>query len=158
MNFNDELFKLIDLFNGNNVRYVICGGVAVVMYGYQRLTNDIDFLIQKEDLETILALVKKLGYTVEGGLIPFNLGTPNAQYVYRISKFEGPVFLTLDFMLVTPILQSVWDNHAIFELEDRRIPVVSLEGLGKMKKLAGRTKDILDLQELGFIKKDDNRS
>ena len=40
-----EYEKLFDCFYNNKVRYVICGGLAVNIYGIPRMTADIDLII-----------------------------------------------------------------------------------------------------------------
>jgi hypothetical protein len=47
-----EDFKdFINILNSNDVRYLLVGGWAVVIYGYPRATKDIDIsLVSKDDL------------------------------------------------------------------------------------------------------------
>lgn len=56
--------------------------------------------------------------------------------------------MTVDLILVTPGLQSVWDDRLLVEWEGRRVPVVSRRGLIKMKRLAGRPQDLADIEAL----------
>ena len=57
--------------------------------------------------------------------------------------------LTVDLLLVTPVLEDVWASREVFEWEGRRVTVVSLAGLTKMKRMAGRDQDLADLENLG---------
>ncbi|MBA7590082.1 2-methoxy-6-polyprenyl-1,4-benzoquinol methylase, mitochondrial [subsurface metagenome] len=41
---------VVRTLNGSGVPYALCGGMAVVLHGYPRLTRDIDLLIQPGDL------------------------------------------------------------------------------------------------------------
>ncbi len=150
LNFDQELTYLLDLLIADEIEYAICGGLAVVIYGYPRFTRDIDLLIPEADLDRVLSSIKKLNYTVPGGLISFNKGTSREINVYRISKVVDEEFLSLDLVLVSHVLQTVWDERVVFEWQNRQITVVSLTGLAKMKQLAGRTQDRLDLEKLGL--------
>ena len=51
MKLKDELLKIIDCLDQAGVDYGLCGGLAVVVHGYPRLTKDIDLLIRSESLE-----------------------------------------------------------------------------------------------------------
>jgi predicted nucleotidyltransferase len=44
MNIYAEIFKA---FNGAKIEYLIVGGVAVNLYGYNRFTGDIDILVEE---------------------------------------------------------------------------------------------------------------
>jgi len=47
-----EFLQLFELLDQRKVRYLICGGLAVSIYGIQRTTADIDLLVDfdKENL------------------------------------------------------------------------------------------------------------
>jgi len=47
-------------------------------------------------------------------------------------------------------LQPVWDDRDVFEWQGRQVQIVSAEGLARMKRLAGRDQDLLDLKQLGL--------
>lgn len=151
MDLYEELVGLIDRLSKAGLDYALCGGIAVAFYGYSRFTKDIDILIRSKDLDQILKTVKDQGFSIKGGLIPFDWGKPYQREIYRISKVEGQGLLTLDLILVNENLQDVWDQREAFEWKNRQVQVVSPEGLIKMKRLAGRDQDLLDLKKLGFI-------
>jgi hypothetical protein len=56
--------------------------------------------------------MKRLGFTIEAGPIPFGVGTAALRVIHRISKVDGAAFLSVNMMVVTSILQQVW-NHCI---------------------------------------------
>jgi hypothetical protein len=56
--------------------------------------------------------------------------------------------LTLDFLLVSPSLANVWSERELYAWNGRTIKTVSRQGLGAMKRLAGRPQDIADLSAL----------
>lgn len=151
MELYDELLTIITLFEDNQIDYALCGGIAVAFHGYARFTKDIDFLVQESDLERITILIADIGYEMSSGRMPFGSGTPHFREVFRISKFGENELFTLDFMLVTPVFEDVWEDREVFEWQERQIQVVSISGLSKMKKLAGRDQDLLDLKKLGVI-------
>lgn len=70
--------------------------------------------------------------------------------LYRATQIEGKDVLTVDVLIVTPILEDVWESRQVFAWLDRAVTVVSLEGLTKMKLMAGRHQDLADLENLGI--------
>jgi len=86
----------------------------------------------------------------DAGRLPFGVGTDKEREVHRVSKLVGENLLTLDLLVVTPVFERVWEQRETFLFEDRRLQVVSAEGLAMMKRIAGRDQDLLDLKILGF--------
>ncbi len=151
-----ELTAIVNTLACAEIDYALCGGIAVAFHGYTRFTRNIDILIKTEDLARVLTAVRPCGFELDAGKLPFDLGTPQEQWIHRISKAEGKDMLTLDLVLVSPILQDVWDDRTEFEWQEQRLWVVSATGLAKMKQLAGRDQDKLDLIKLGFTNNGQN--
>jgi hypothetical protein len=45
---NSDFTDLLNLFNDNNVRYLVIGGYAVIQYGEPRFTKDLDLWISTD--------------------------------------------------------------------------------------------------------------
>jgi hypothetical protein len=56
--------------------------------------------------------------------------------------------LSLDFLLVTPHVEDVWETREKIDFMGRELSVVSRTGLIKMKRLAGRPRDLADIDRL----------
>ncbi len=151
MNLYEEFSSIIDALTEASIDYAVCGGIAVAIHGYPRFTKDIDLLVLKEDFGRIAAAVYELGYVVPAGPIPFDTGKPTAREIYRISKIEGEETLTLDLLVVNEPLEPVWNDRELIEWQGREVRIVSAPGLAQMKRMAGREKDLLDLQSLGLL-------
>jgi hypothetical protein len=76
-------------------------------------------------------LMKSLGFTIEARPIPFGVGTAAHRVIHRISKVDGVAFLNVDMMMVTSILQQVWNHRQHFMWRGRQVWVVSLAGLAQ---------------------------
>ena len=148
MNLVEELVGLIDVLQEADIEYAICGGIAVAIHGYPRFTKDIDILVRAEDLARVRAVVGRVGFSIEGGLLRFGQDTPNERSVYRVSKSDGNELLTLDLLISSPALHEAWSGRERIEWRGRKLDVVSREGLVRMKRLAGRTQDLLDIEKL----------
>lgn len=69
--------------------------------------------------------------------------------IRRVSKIDddGEV-LSLDLLLVTPKVEDVWESKEKLNLQTQDLWIVSQSGLIKMKELAGRAKDLIDIERL----------
>ena len=142
----DELNDIIELLEKSNIEYAICGGLALAIHGFPRATFDIDILIKAESLEKAIEIVVAKGYNIRGLDMSFKERAVEIRRVSKIDK-EGEV-LSLDFLLVTPKVEDVWETKEEYDWQGKDLWLVSREGLIKMKTLAGRDKDLIDLGRL----------
>ena len=142
----DELSQLISALDENGIEYAVCGGLALTIHGFPRATFDIDILIRPESLENAYKVAAQFGYDIRGMDMSFK---ERAVEIRRVSKIDddGEV-LPLDFLLVTPHVEDVWDTREKLIWQDRELWIVSREGLIKMKTLAGRAKDLIDIDRI----------
>ena len=64
MDFEKVLTFLLKNFTKYNIRYAMIGGFALHAAGYTRATEDIDFLILKDDMPKVKKLLLSLGYHI----------------------------------------------------------------------------------------------
>lgn len=150
IDIKEELYRVIATLDSVGVDYAVCGGLAVGIHGFPRMTLDIDIMIQKESMETVLPAIEPMGYILNAGILPFDWGKSTQREIYRTSRDVDNALLTIDWMFVSPFLESVWAGRTFFEVDGREIAVVSRAGLTKMKRIAGRPKDRIDLEQLGW--------
>lgn len=150
MDLYEELRDLVKALNREGLDYAICGGVALALHGHPRFTNDIDLLILPDDLDRIQEAAKSCGFLDSSGRIPFEQCD-----VHRVVKTRDAECLVLDLLLVNDVLEEIWQSRVDFEWQDERLRVVSAEGLARMKRMAGRDQDLVDLKKLGFTDVDD---
>jgi len=143
MDLYDELRGLVAVLEQQHVEYAICGGVALAFHGYPRFTKDIDLLILATDCDRVLAIAERRGFLDPAGRIPFENGD-----VYRTSKIAGTDILTLDLLVVNAPLEDVWNGREVYCWKGLDVQVVSAQGLVKMKRMAGRDQDLLDVKKL----------
>jgi hypothetical protein len=150
MNLTDEFTALIAGFQRNQIDFAVCGGMAMALHGFPRFTNDIDLLILPLDLAGALTIATDCGF--ENAPEPIKLGQSSGRPVeiWRINEFQGEDHLALDLVLVNGLLDDVWVGRQRFDWREFSLAVVSAAGLAKMKLLAGRPQDLVDIQTLGF--------
>jgi hypothetical protein len=51
-------------------------------------------------------------------------------------------------LLVTPFVEDVWETKEELDWQEKSLWIVSKDGLIKMKELAGRDKDLIDIGRL----------
>jgi len=62
MDFKTVTSRLLTAFEQESISYALIGGFAVSLWGYQRATVDIDFLVNSNDLEKVRQIVEAKGY------------------------------------------------------------------------------------------------
>lgn len=62
MDFKLVLKKLLNAFEEQNIRYALIGGFAMGLWGAGRATVDIDFLVNRDDMEKVDSIMSQLGY------------------------------------------------------------------------------------------------
>lgn len=148
MNLVDELYAITAALTAAGIRYAVCGGVAVTLYGATRSTKDIDLLILPEDVQKILEVVRPLGYAFAALPMTFDAGTERERHVQRVSKIEGSEHLLLDLLLADAAFEGALDDRVEVQLPSGPMSVVSRAVLVRMKRLAGRAQDLADLEKL----------
>jgi len=148
MNLVNELYSVAAALTAAGVRYAVCGGVAVTLYGATRSTKDIDLLVLPADVPRALDAVRPLGYVFPAIPMTFDAGTERERHVQRVSKIEGNEHLLLDLMLATAAFEGALDDRVEVQLPTGPLVVVSRTMLIRMKRLAGRNQDLADLEKL----------
>jgi len=145
------------------VRYVVVGGVAVVLHGVMRFTADLDMVI---DLAPDQARRAMDAMTLAG----FSPHVPVAASDFADAKkrrewIEEKNMLvfsmldrttppnTVDFFTESPIdFEALWNRATIMQLDTTSVRVASIDDLIAMKRISARPKDLLDIDELEKIR------
>ena len=141
-----ELEQIIAALDENSVEYALCGGLALTIHGFPRATFDIDILIRAESLEESYKIAAEKGYNIRRLDMSFK---ERAVEIRRVSKIdEDGEALPLAFLLVTSHVEDVWQTREKLIWQNRHLSIVSRDGLIKMKTLAGRAKDLIDIDRI----------
>jgi hypothetical protein len=144
VDLNEELLALLGALDRDAVDYALIGGLAVAVWGAPRFTQDIDLLVLRPDVDRAKAAARQCGFTLESFPMEFKDGTE----LQRVSKLAAGEHLMVDFMIVSPSLQPMWDSRRRIPFEGGALSVVSRESLIAMKTAAGRQQDLLDVEKL----------
>jgi hypothetical protein len=140
----EEMRGVVCALEADQVDYALVGAFALAIHGAPRATTDIDLLIRPEDVDRVLALVKPLGFSLPAQPMTFRSGVS----VQRVSKVVGEELLTLDLLLAAGQLGDAWASRTAIEALGTTLRVVSREQLIQMKALAGRLRDLADIERL----------
>jgi hypothetical protein len=147
---------VIRLLGRHKVRYVVIGGLAAITHGAPLITQDVDICYARTD-EDLARLAAALA-TVHPELRGADPGLPFRHSAEALRRGEAFTLATdigwLD-LIGTPTGTSGFDDLARtaepFGLFGHRVLVASIEDLIRMKRAAGRPKDLLAVEELGAL-------
>lgn len=143
----DEFRALIEQLDARGFDYAVCGGMAMAVHGHLRATIDIDLLIQEESLDSLLATARAAGYNIRGKDLSFANGAVEIRRVSKIDPESGDI-LSLDLLLTTPAIESVWKSRVDADWEGTKLTVVSRDGLIALKQLRNSQQDLADIAVL----------
>jgi hypothetical protein len=124
--------------------------VAVSAHGAARSTKDldIDIIVAPEDVGRVLEVVRPLGYRFVAAPTTFAPGTRRERNEQSVAKLEGPSYMRLDILLANASLDGALDDRIEVKLPRGPLWVVSRATLIRMKQMAGRAQDLIDLSKL----------
>ena len=143
---------------GRGVDFVVIGGFAVIVHGHVRLTRDVDiaFATDPGNLEALGSLLIELDATLAGvgDDVPFSADARTLGHVE---------LLTLDTALGrldvhtrppgAPPYEALRRNAARYRLNGFFVLVASINDLLSMKRAAGRSSDVADVEALEAIRR-----
>ena len=140
----DQLKDVFASFQKHDVKYVVIGGIASVLYGVPRATFDLDILI-KADLQNARRLLDAL---LDAQLGTAGLSSPEELLKHEITIFEDRI--RIDVQSFTPGLnfKDAWKNKVTMEYHGQSFFIVSKSDLIKSKSATGREVDLKDVQIL----------
>jgi hypothetical protein len=148
MIITEELYRLTEAFAIANLGYAVCGGLAVAIHGRPRLTLDIDVVVASEDVDAAVRIAAKTGFDDLTGWVPLPANPFGIDRLFRVNKFEGADYLTLDILEADSRLNSILVDREAVEIEGKIIQLLSRAALIKMKSASSRLKDQLDVELL----------
>ncbi|MBC8394879.1 MAG: nucleotidyltransferase [Deltaproteobacteria bacterium] len=145
------LNRLRDVFRSfqkHEVKYLVIGGIAAVLYGIPRATFDLDILIETspDNARRLLTALLDAGF-----------GTASLTSVDEILANEITIFkdrVRIDAQTFTPGLKfdDAWKRRQTMNYQGQSFYVVSLEDLISSKRAAGRDVDLEDVRLLEISK------
>ncbi len=156
---------LIEDLTREGVKFIIAGGVAVVLHGVSRATMDIDAAIAMniENLEKFLAVMKRNSMVPRAPVPAEELLDPSKRTA--MVKEKGAIVFTfidndkpfkqLDVFLTESLsYEALVEDVDVFQIGNSQVKVLSKKKLISLKRavVPVRTKDLFDIEELSKLK------
>jgi hypothetical protein len=148
---------LLERLREHGVEFVVIGGIAGIAHGSPMLTRDLDICYARtpENYEALAAALRSVHATLRGAPadLPFKLDARTIQMGdhFTFSTDVGP----LD-CLGTPSgsggYSQLLENAVEVRLRGVPFKVCGLDDLIRMKRAAGRPKDLVALENLGALR------
>ena len=157
--------KILDIFqllNQAQVRYVVVGGVAVVLQGIPRFTQDLDLVVSltTENVEILINTLQAAGFKP---LVPVNMNQfknkeareywlhEKNMLVFQVYDTANPL-RQIDIFTHEPFdFEEMWQASRIKEINHVAIRIASIPHLIAMKRKADRPQDREDIRKLLLI-------
>lgn len=148
--------------NRREARYVVAGGLAVVLHGHPRLTGDLDLAVDlaPEAARNVIAALVELGLEPRLPVPAEDFADPVVREGWvrerNLDVFSlhdpGNPLLEVDLFAHNPIPFDELRSRAEFvSLETTRVPVAGIADLIRMKQMADRPQDRSDVEALRQI-------
>lgn len=154
--------RLVEALANEDVEYVILGGIALTMHGSMRATFDLD-LCYRRDRDNLARLARALA-PLHPRLRDF---PPELPFFFDEATLRTGLNFTLrsdagdiDLLGEVPGLGTYADALAASQEEtlyDVPVRILTLEGLERCKRAAGRAKDLLDLETIAALRAESAR-
>ncbi|MBI2449911.1 MAG: hypothetical protein HYV47_00040 [Candidatus Nealsonbacteria bacterium] len=158
--------KELRALSAAKIDYVVCGGAAVVMFGFTRMTIDLDLIVslEKDNLSNLYDTLLRLGYKTR---VPVRkdefiqkeiLAKLAKEKNMKVLSFYDPkdVFKTIDIGVNLPNIDRILKRKKFIKAGNFKIPIIYIDDLIKMKEDLARPKDIIDVENLKKIKQKQN--
>jgi predicted nucleotidyltransferase len=156
----DTIFEVLE---STGVRYVVVGGVAVNLHGYQRFTKDVDLVIELVADRALKALqaLEAIGYKpiLPVGVADFAVpaireGWIRDKGMLVFQMYSDHTRMSIDIFARYPVdFGEVWGPSTKIDLPGSSLHIASIDHLIQMKREAGRPQDLLDIEQLQKIKR-----
>jgi hypothetical protein len=153
---------LFQILSRRRVRFVLIGGFAGRLWGSNTITNDLDICYARDraNLEALVEALQEMGATLRGAPkdVPFLL---DAQTLERGDHFTFDTkFGDLDCLGIpagSKGFQELVDGSTEMAVGSVRVQVASLHDLIRLKRAAGRPKDLVEVEILAALREEIER-
>lgn len=151
--FDEEILSFWKALQDFKVQYIMVGGFAINLHGYQRFTGDLDIWI-KDTLQNRQQL-RKAFISCDMGDFPM---IEYMQFVAGWTDFQLNNSLKLDILIDMKGLEGYTFDEclemaSVAEIEGVHVPFLHINQLIENKRIINRPKDQLDIIALEQIRK-----
>ena len=137
--------EFLKSLNSNDVKYLLIGGYAVGFYGHIHATSNLEIWvgISQENATRIDRTLRDFGFAAPA-LSPELFLTENN----IIRTGVPPIRIEILTSISGVSFETCYAEREMIQIDDLRVPVISLARLRENKAASGRAKDLADLESL----------
>jgi hypothetical protein len=150
---------VIAALNAAKVRYLVVGGVAVVLHGHLRTTADLDLVVElvPENARRAIEALRALGFAPRAPVAAEQFADPAARegwiaekgltvFSMASDRLKG---LEVDLFVREPFeFAAAWARAVRVPLDEAIATVASIDDLVALKRASGRPVDLEDVEAL----------
>lgn len=154
-----DFIGLFAILLAAQVRFVVVGGLALVLHGIDRLTADVDLVIDLSagPASGCVHALTQAGYRPLAPVDPRALADAGQRRAWQTTR-NMQVFSfwdstntrpTVDVMLESAVpFEELWSRSIVVDVGGHQVRVASIGDLIRMKEAAGRPQDVADVERL----------
>lgn len=148
MQVDSNYRELLQCFVGEQVRFLVVGGYAMIKHSEPYLTKDLDLWIEPSHVnaERALRALTRFGAPVLDVTVG-NLLDPELIYQVGVEPVRVDIMCSISGLE----FEAAWAHRDSLKYGDVTVSVLSLEDTILTKKATGRPKDLLQAEELEKI-------
>src|SRR5437867_5528341 len=159
-----DIERVLTELSAIGVRYLVVGGVAVVLHGYARSTANLDIVIdfEADNIDRALRFFEDRGFRPRPP-VPLRSFADATERQRWIDEKNLPVFslwhpdlpfLAIDIFVKEPFpFDEAYQRATRTPLGDSIVTIASIDDVIAMKRAAGRPQDVIDIEVLLDLKK-----
>lgn len=158
-----EYLNLFKILHERGLRYLVCGGLAVNIYGIPRMTADVDLLLdfESDNLRRFEKALTDIGYAAR---VPISIASledeAKRQQLIREKNLIAfsyystrSNFMSVDVLMQVPLsFDEMWQQRETRRVFQTDVQIVSLDHLIALKKHANRIQDNQDVLLLSKLR------
>lgn len=145
--FNQDFSDFLLSLNKTEVKYVLVGGYSVIFHGYHRVTGDLDLFLEPtaDNYYKLIKAFANFGLPTNAIQLQ-DFINPNETDVFTFGR--PPVAIDLMIKLANFSFEEVYNLASFEKIDEIMLKVIHINHLRIAKKIAGRHKDLDDLEHL----------
>jgi hypothetical protein len=137
--------EFIACLRSNEVEFLIVGALAVSWHGFPRYSGDIDFFVRpgRENALRVMAALEEFGF----GSLGITLEELSAENrVIQLGVEPNRIDLMTSISGIS--FEEAWGSRVSAALDGVEVDLIGREALIRNKLASGRSKDLIDVDEL----------
>jgi predicted nucleotidyltransferase len=159
-----DIEETLLLLSRAGVRFIVVGGVAVVLHGFLRLTADLDLVLDLDEENVLRAMnaLESAGFVPRAPVKLSDFATAEVRrrwideknlQVFSLWSSDRPGF-EVDLFVEEPFdFNEAWSSAEAIVVQGAEVRIVSIDHLIAMKRTAGRPHDLEDIAALETLRR-----